>query len=414
MRARRVILIFLVVLLTGCHLISSGGSLESDLRAEVAPEDVWVPSKPRIPQNPWCFNNSAQVHVGPADNTAALRDLLRNAQSTLFIEAYQLADDALGQEISGLAIAAAKRGVAVRFLCDDFGTGLRGGQRLGAGMKAAGVDFRTLPTRYALHPGPRRGLNISHRKLYLADGNRGLVGGYNLISPFAATTRDLLVDFRGEVAAQLHQEFARDWLLASGPPLTWPKLPEKRYGTVAARTLVTSPLEGRFEAREALYQAIDEAKWNIEVEQQYLWEPGTVERLSKAARRGVAVRVLIPGETDSIFFKGMHAMSLNALVQAGAQAHVYHERPNTGHLHAKYFSIDDSWAAFGSVNGNTRAMTENQELDVVTTDEGLVAELKTRLFEHDWSLASTPYRLEHSFWLGPLFLPLWKGMAAVL
>lgn len=414
MRARRVILISLVVLLTGCHLISSGGSLESDLRAEVAPEDVWVPSKPRIPQNPWCFNNSAQVHVGPADNTAALRDLLRKAQSTLFIEAYQLADDALGQEISGLAIAAAKRGVAVRVLCDHFGTGLRGGMRLAEGMREAGVLFLTLPTRYALHPGPRRGLNISHRKLYLADGNRGLVGGYNLFAPFASTTRDLLVDFRGEVAAQLHAEFARDWQLASGPPLAWPKLPAVRYGTVAARTLVTSPLEGRFEARDGIYQAIEAAQRNIEVEQQYLWDPGTVDRLVKAARRGVAVRVLIPGETDSPFFKNLHAMSLNSLLQAGAQAHLYHGGENPGHLHVKYFSIDDSWAAFGSVNGNSRAMTENQELDVATTDEGLVAELKTRLFEHDWSHASWSYRLDESFWQSPLFLPLWQGMAAIL
>lgn len=412
MRPRLPLLILLLVALSGCHLLSSGGALEP--RTEVRPEDVWVPSKPLVAPHPWCFNNSARVHVGPVENTAVLRELLQSARTTLFIEAYQLADDALGQEVAGLAIAAAKRGVAVRFLCDDFGTGLRGGQRLGAGMKAAGVDFRTLPTRYALHPGPRRGLNISHRKLYLADGDRGLVGGYNLISPFAATTRDLLADFRGEVAAQLHQEFAHDWQLASGPPLTWPKLPEKHYGTVAAKTLVTSPLEGRFEAREALFHAIEGAQRNIEVEQQYLWEPGLVERLGKAARRGVAVRVLIPGETDSMFFKGMHAMSLNALVRAGAQAHVYHGKPNPGHLHAKYFSIDDRWAAFGSVNGNTRAMTENQELAVVSTDERLVAELKARLFEHDWTHASTPYLLDESFWLGPLFLPLWMGMAAVL
>src|SRR5690606_22004280 len=106
----------------------------------------------------------------------------------------------------------------------------------------------------------RIGVNITHRKLYLADGDRGLIGGMNLMSDFDTKDQDVLIHFTGEAAQQFHGEFARDWKLARGGTIEYPALkPGMQYGAVDAAIYVTSPPEGRFEARAMTYRAIEQA-----------------------------------------------------------------------------------------------------------------------------------------------------------
>lgn len=381
----------LSLFLIGCHSLAYG-----------------APTAP----HPWCSNNAADLHVGPKGNTAAVRDLIRRARKTLFIETYELADDALGKEVESLVRGALQRGVKVFVLCDRHGSRSKGGERLGKRLHAAGAHFRVWPTRFLIQKGT---FNIDHRKLYLADGERGLTGGYNLTIPFNETTQDLLVDFRGEVASQLHQEFARDWKMSGGGSLSWSPLRTGiPFGSVPARVVVTSPLEDRFEAQAALYRAIDGARKNIEIEQQFLWEATLVEKLLAASRRGVAVRVLVPERSTRLLFRALHETTLRTLVQAGAQAHWYRGRPASAHLHTKYFSVDDRWACIGSVNGNTRALKNNQELDVEISDPQFVKALKVRLFERDWKELSAPYRQNNAFWISPPFHCIWTSLSCIL
>ena len=135
-----------------------------------------------------------------------LRDLITNAKKTLFIETYDFGNDSLGKMVTSLVCDAARRGVKVQFLADGIGGRAAGGDKLGKQMAAVGVQFRLWPTQVALQPDGHKSFNITHRKVYLADGYRGLTGGVNLKAPFDTTTHDLLVDFQGEEAQQLHGE----------------------------------------------------------------------------------------------------------------------------------------------------------------------------------------------------------------
>lgn len=379
-----------------------------DLDMEAAPaEELVVPSVAQHPVQPWETNSRAELHVGPADNLAAIKDLITHARHSLYIEVFNFADDSYGQQIAPLVIDAARRGVKVRFLCDYVGSRFVGGKRLGEAMAAAGGEFRMWRPRFIRQSDKRRGINITHRKAYLADGDRGITGGVNLHAPFDTTTHDLLVDFRGAEAVQLHTEFERDWVMAKGQPFEVKPLPQGvSYGSVRARTYVTSPPEGRFEAQAAIYEAIEQAQRTINIEQQYLWDQGLMDRLVAAAARGVHIRVIVPGRhTDS--FKSLHTVALNQILRMGGEARLYQDEVGA-HVHTKYFGVDDRLALFGSVNGDTRALMDNQELDVGTTDPGLVQSLKTRLFEHDWQNASVAYYFNDSpFFRGP-FTRLWQ------
>ncbi|MBO9539105.1 phosphatidylserine/phosphatidylglycerophosphate/cardiolipin synthase family protein [bacterium] len=389
--------------------IEGMGSMPLGLNDEPT-EEIHVPRRALIGPNPWQENSSAALSVGPQENVALLKDLIDGAKKTLFIEVFNFANDSMGQQMMPHVVAAAKRGVKVYFLCDYVGSKFVGGAKLGAEMAKAGVEFRMYAPRFIRQDDQRRGINITHRKLYLADGDRGLTGGVNLMSEFDTTTQDILVDFRGFQAAQLHAEFVRDWKLAKGKNLQYePIKTDQQYGTVRTQTLVTSPPEGRFEAKIAAYQAIETAQREILIEQQYLCDQGLMDRLYDAAKRGVSVRVIVPGKSGSGLFKNLHTIALNALIKAGGQARLYHSGTDgNAHVHTKYFGVDDKWAMFGSLNADTRALIDNQELNVATTDQTLIRALRTRLFEPDWQHSSVTYEFSDSDWYKAPFIKLWQ------
>ncbi|MNY73351.1 hypothetical protein D3C86_2121260 [compost metagenome] len=63
---------------------------------------------------------------------------------------------------------------------------------------------------------------------------------------------------------------------------------------------------------------------------------------------------------------------------------------------------------FGSLNADTRALIDNQELNVATTDPTLIRALKTRLFEPDWQHSSVTYEFSDSDWYKAPFIKLWQ------
>lgn len=407
------------LLLAGCGMPGaaplSGQSRGTEFEAlQLTPQDepteeFTVPRRAMAAPQPWVGNSSAKLSIDSAENLASIKDVIRRAEKTLFIEVFNFGNDSMGQQITPLVIDAAKRGVQVKFLADYVGTKFSGGATLGKQMAEAGVEFRMWAPRFIRQDNKRRGINITHRKLYLADGDRGVTGGVNLKAAFDTTTHDLLIDFRGEQAAQLHAEFNRDWVMAKGKPVEYDPLKSNfSYGTIRSQTLVTSPPEGRFEAKQAIYQAIELAQREIIIENQYLWDVGLTDRIQAAARRGVSVRVIVPGKSDNVLFKNLHAVALNAILKAGGQAKLYNGVPDTAHVHTKYFSVDDRWAVIGSVNGDTRALIDNQELDVALTDPSLLRELKTRLFEKDWQKSSVVYEFQESPFYSAPFLKLWQ------
>lgn len=371
-------------------------------------EEFSVPRRALAAPQPWVANSSAKLSIDSTENLAAIKDVIRSAEKTLYIEVFNFGNDSMGQQITPLVIDAAKRGVQVKFLADYVGSKFCGGAKLGKDMSEAGVEFRMWAPRFIRQDDKRRGINITHRKLYLADGDRGLTGGVNLKAAFDTTTHDLLIDFRGEQAAQLHVEFNRDWVMAKGQPLQYePLKPNFSYGTVRTQTLVTSPPEGRFEAKQAIYQAIETAQREVVTENQYLWDEGLTNRLIDAARRGVSVRVIVPGKSDNMVFKNLHANALNQILKAGGQAKLFNGVPDDAHVHTKYYSVDGRWSFIGSVNGDTRALIDNQELGVAITDSSLVRELNTRLFNKDWQHSSVVYEFKDSVLYTKPFQKLW-------
>jgi len=357
---------------------------------EAPRESFQLPVRPMRNPNPRTRNNAASLSVGPSENVPALEAVIKSAKKTLYIETFNFGNDSMGRRVVNLLKAKAKEGVEVKVLADYVGTRfLPGASSMVNELRDAGVEFRYYPVRGIRKDDKRIGVNITHRKLYLADGVRGLVGGMNLKADFDTKDQDVLIDFRGEVAHQFHGEFARDWKLARGGKLEYPSLDSSvRYGDTDAAIYVTSPPEGRFEARGMTYRAIEQAQAEIVIEQQYLTDDGVLKRLDDAARRGVKIKAIVPGESSAKIFKRLHTVKLNALSKLGAEFRLYHGTPADAHVHTKYMAVDGNWATVGSTNHDTRALFDNQEISLATTDPALIRGLRTRLFDHDWNNAT--------------------------
>ncbi len=368
-------------------------------------ETFQIPVRPMRNPNPRTTNNSASLSVGPRENVPALEALIKSAKKTLYLETFNFGNDSMGRRLVPLLKAKAEEGVEVKVLADYVGSRfLPGARALASELREAGVEFRYYPVRGIRKDDKRLGVNITHRKLYLADGDRGLVGGMNLMADFDTKDQDVLIDFRGEVANQFHGEFARDWKLARGGKLEYPALqPGVQYGGTDAAIFVTSAPEGRFEARGMTYRAIEQAQGEIVIEQQYLTDDGVLSRLDAAVRRGVKLKAIVPGESSSKVFSRLHTVKLNALSKLGAEFRLYNGTPADAHVHTKYMAVDGKWATVGSTNHDTRALFDNQEISLATSDAALVGGLRKRLFDQDWNNATKVFEFKEYPWYAQPF-----------
>lgn len=374
---------------------------EPDLPLDRLPEESFtVPSAPTRAQLPVTHGNAGKLYVSPAETEPAVEALIKGAKKSLYLEVFNFGWESYGQKLVPLLLDRAKAGVEVKLNIDWLGSRfLPGYKQMIKTLRDGGVDVRVYRTRTIIKDDRRIGVNITHRKVYLADGQRALVGGVNLMKDFDTTTQDVLIEWKGPIVAQLYDEFTHDWKFAGGGELKQSAVPTGNQGHVDAQVILTSPREGRFEAKEAIYRQLEIAKREILIEQQYLFDDGTCARLHAAVKRGVKVRVMVPGKEAKGIFKNVHMQELKRLVDEGAQARLYHGVPASAHLHAKYVNVDDQWTMCGSINLDTRALIENQELAVAFTDRDLIQNMRQRLFERDWAQFSEPFVYEEGSWV---------------
>ena len=83
--------------------------------------------------------------------------------------------------------------------------------------------------------------------------------------------------------------------------------------------------------------------------------------LARAARRGVDVRLLLPGVTDTALATHAQRASYGDLLEAGVRIVEVEDSV----LHAKVGVIDGVWSAVGSSNLDRRSVAWNNEVDAV-------------------------------------------------
>ena len=112
-------------------------------------------------------------------------------------------------------------------------------------------------------------------------------------------------------------------------------------------------------------------------------DPNTILALKAASKRGVDVRILLPGISDSwLAFHGGRS-HYDELLRAGVRIY---ERPDAL-LHAKTLVVDGTWATVGSSNVDWRSFCHNDEVNAVVIGQDFGSRMDT-VFKDDLNLAT--------------------------
>lgn len=280
----------------------------------------------------------------------------------------------------------ARAGVEVNVLLDAVGS-MQMEPGLVASMERAGATvarFRP-PKPYAL----KRLANRNHRKILVADGSLGMIGGVGIAEEWTGDAqdpdhwRDTHLRVRGPVVRGLQGAFAESWLEATGRVLVGDAhLPElERTSGGGPMQLVRSRAGVGDTNVEALYYlAIACARRTLDLTAAYFApRRAFIDALVEARERGVAIRILVPGpHIDKPIVRAGGRAAYAELLQAGVE--IFEYQPTM--LHAKVLVVDGAWSSVGSVNFDNRSFQLHDEATLCVQSEELATQL-TQSFEAD-------------------------------
>jgi cardiolipin synthase len=322
-------------------------------------------------------------------------DAIRSAQRSITFETYIYWSGDIGKEFADALAERSRAGVKVHVLLDWIGSAKMASDLLDE-MREAGVQVQKFhpPHPLRLH----RMNNRTHRKLLVVDGRVGFTGGAGIAPQWTGDAqdpehwRDTHFRVRGPVVAQMQSVFLDNWIKATGVvvhgPDYFPAL--EPAGEHLCQMFSSSP-DGGSESMELMYLlGITAASKTIDLAASYFVPDALFTRtLVDALRRGVRVRIVVPGEhIDSAVVRRASRARWGPLLEAGATIAEY--RPTM--FHCKVLVIDELLVSVGSTNFDNRSFRLNDEATLNVFDAAFAAR-QTRLFERDLANA-TPMTFE--------------------
>lgn len=296
----------------------------------------------------------------PDDGIAPVLGMIDGAKTSLDLVMYEL-DDARVE--SALASDEA-HGVAVRVI---LGAGYDGATSTGpAALNAKAYDFLSVHG-VPVHWSPAY-FSLTHEKSLVADGDRALIMTFNLVSKYYPTGRDFgVMDSDIHDVAAMEDTFNGDWRGS---------VPLGGNNGEAGNDLVWSP-----GSKLALIDLIDGAERSLYIYNEEMADGDVTKALIDAARRGVAVYVVMTGASE-------WRWQFAELATAGVHVRTYADTDDAPlYIHAKMIVADGGTSAarafVGSENFSEASLNENRELGIVTGDRAFIAGL-AKTFASDW------------------------------
>ncbi|MEO8365739.1 MAG: phospholipase D-like domain-containing protein [Pseudoxanthomonas sp.] len=307
------------------------------------------------------------------------------AKTSITFETYIYWSGQIGREFTQALIERARAGVPVNVIIDWAGSIKMEEQALQE-MEDAGVRLhRYRPLQwYSL----ARINNRTHRKLLVVDGRVGFTGGVGIADQWSGHAqdpehwRDIHFRVEGPVVAQLQAAFNDNWIKTTGEIVNgdayFPALAP--VGDIDAHLFTASPAGGSESMHLMYLMAVAAASEGIDLEAAYFVPDELLMRaLLQARRRGVRIRILLPGEhIDSDAVRLASKADWGPLLQAGVEIHEY--TPTM--MHNKMLIVDQELVSVGSTNFDIRSFRLNDEASLNLYDADF-AKAMTAVFEED-------------------------------
>ena len=316
---------------------------------------------------------------------------IRGARISIHVESFVFRPGGVSERFLEALTERARAGVKVRLIVDAIGSAPMRHASFVRLRAAGGEVVRYYPIRwYTL----KRFNNRTHREIIVVDGTIGFTGGAGMADWWAGESepgqdgrgrpwRDTMIRIDGELVGGLQTTFVENWLEASGELLAglehFPFCRADRVasveGSVTGLVVSSTPSAGRATRARMLFQLlIASARECIEICSPYFVPDRSMrQELVKAARRGVIVRILVPGRYhDHPVVRWASRRLYGELLRNGIEIHEY--RPAM--VHAKICVVDGVWSVLGSTNFDNRSFGLNDEINVAIVDRGVAKRIR--------------------------------------
>lgn len=344
--------------------------------------------------SPLVVGNKVELLIDGPTTYDAMFAAIGNAKDHINMETYIIEDDEIGQRFAELLLSKQQSGVQVNLIYDSVGS-LATPQEFFKPLKESGVNVLEYNPINPLMA--RKGWQVNqrdHRKLLIVDGQVAFVGGINISSVYSSGSfgrskptkgslpwRDTHLRLSGPVVSEFQELFMTTWREQKGEPLA-----SRSYypdtgstGNEVVRAIGSSPEEPYSQMYVTLLSAINSAETQIFLTNAYFVpDPQLLAALKEAVQRGVDVRLLLPGRTDSTLVFYASRSYYDEMLSAGVKIY---ERQDAL-LHAKTALIDGVWSTIGSTNLDWRSFTNNQEINAVMLGQDFGAQMQA-MFEKD-------------------------------
>jgi len=294
---------------------------------------------------------SRSLIVMPDDSAKPILDAINGATKSLRVKMFIFSDPSLLKAV----IAAQRRGVNVRIMLNPARRdGESENKESHKKLVAAGVKVLDSNPEY----------DVTHEKSMVVDDTSAFVKSLNWETKNLTETRDYaIVTSHAHEVAEIIKCFEADWH-------------RKPFKGDEHSLLIWCCGNGR----DRIAQFIDDAKESIFLQNERYQDAVIIERLVRAARRGVKVHIMA---------RPPHKLKKEKLVEAVGGMRIMEDVGIKIHklkhlkLHAKMLLADHARAIVGSINLAPGSFDSRRELAIEVDDEHVVKRL-SKIAHHDW------------------------------
>lgn len=300
------------------------------------------------------------------DKFKELLEQLKQAKHFIFLEYFIIGEGLMWGKVLEILAQKASEGVEVRVMYDgmcefallshDYPKKLA---KLGIKCKMFSPITPFVSTHYNYR---------DHRKILVIDGHTAFNGGINLADEYINEVhpyghwKDTALMLKGDAVKSFTLMFLQMWNIDEkncdfDTFLNVPTIPQKgAVGYVVP--YADCPLDNDKVGEDVYIDILNRAERYVHIMTPYLILDGEMENALKfAAKRGVDVKLILPGIPDKKVAYALAKTHYASLVRAGVNIYEY----TPGFVHAKVFVSDDCRAVVGTINLDYRSLYHHFE-----------------------------------------------------
>ncbi|MBQ3424712.1 MAG: PLDc N-terminal domain-containing protein [Clostridia bacterium] len=319
---------------------------------------------------------------GEASLEAMLEDL-RQAKDFIFLEFFIIDEGYMWGRVLKVLEEKAAQGVEVRVLYDGTCALFRLPWRYPKMLEKLGIRCRMFsPIRPLISAHYN---NRDHRKILVVDGRVAYTGGVNMADEYVNRLerfghwKDVSLRLEGEAVRSFTLMFLQMWSVSGEEESDfsrWLKASEDTGDAGAPGWVLPygdSPLDGERVGELVYSDILSRADRYVHIMTPYLiLDTEMAAALVFAAKRGVDVRLILPGIPDKKYAFALARTHYAELLRAGVRLYEY----TPGFVHAKVFVSDDIKAVVGTINLDYRSFYLHFECAAYLRDVPAVADVE--------------------------------------